>query len=302
MDELVTNPAPPRVGIIGAGRLGRTLARASTRAGLVIVAGWSRGLVDRQRFADQLEVPVAASFDDAVRGVDVVFVAVPDDQLAGVLDELAARIDRSTPPLVVLTSGSASIELGAPVEAAGARIVRIHPLQGVTEHSPAHALDGAVAAVTSRDEQSRTLAWLLAAQLRMRPFDLADEHAATYHAAGAIAAGGVTTLVAIARDLAIAAGMEPDAALRAMAALATSAITRAVEETPERALTGPVVRGDATTVAAHVEAVSSHGSVIASVYAELTRATIELATAAGRIDPVASERLADALGAAAVTT
>src|SRR5690606_21032167 len=118
--------------IIGAGRVGRALALASRRSGLDVVAGWSRTEPNRRRFADEFDVPVATRSADAIDGCDIVFVAVPDEQLAPALADLASRLDGSRAPFVVITSGSASIGVGAPVVTAGGRLVRIHPLRAIT--------------------------------------------------------------------------------------------------------------------------------------------------------------------------
>ncbi len=127
------------------------------------------------------------------------------------------------------------------------------------------------------------------------PFDLADADATTWHAAGAIAAGGVTTLLAAARDLAIAVGMRPEEALAAMASLARTAIDRAVETSPEAALTGPIVRGDEETVASHMAALRATRPELVDAYASVARATTALARRSGRISDDAHDRIVAAL-------
>ncbi len=273
-----------RVGIIGAGRVGRALARASRRGGLEVAAGWSRTPAARERFSAEFGVLVPATLDGALAGCDVLVVAVPDEQLDAVLRDLANRIDAGTDPLVVLTSGSTSIELGAPVTRAGGRIARIHPLLAITDKLPEEALDGVVAAVTAATDADLHAARDLATRLGMVPFELADADAVTWHAAGTIAAGGITTLLAAARDLAIDAGLAPDVALRAMADLARGALDRAVALGPEAALTGPVVRGDASTVAAHVATLQADHPELVGPYRAVAHATAELAHRSGRID------------------
>ena len=285
-----------RVGIIGAGRVGRALARASRRAGLDVAAAWSRTEHTRQRVAGELAIPVATSLDEAVVGCDIVIVAVPDEQLAAVLLELAGRIDDGAAPLVVVTSGSSSIELGESVRTAGGRVVRIHPLRAITDVMQADALDGVVAAVTASGDADGAAARELATRLGMVPFELADADASTWHAAGSIAAGGVTTLLAAARDLAVLAGLEPDAALRAMADLARGAIDQAVTQSPEAALTGPVVRGDAGTVAAHVAAIQARRPDLVDPYRAVARASADLAHRSGRIDDDVLARIDEAIG------
>ncbi len=284
-----------RVAIIGAGRVGRAFAYASRRAGLDFVGAWSRTDAARRRFADQFGIAPPVSMADAIDACDILIVSVPDEQLDSVLREVAERTSATNDPLVVVTSGSWSIDQGAPIVAAGGRVVRIHPLRAITDASAPDVLDGVVAAVTAATDPDRVTAHTLAATLGMEPFELADADAATWHAAGAIAAGGVTTLLAAARDLAFASGLAPDAALRALADLARGAIDDAVAQTPELSLTGPVVRGDAATVAAHVDALHRRRPDLLDTYRSLSRATAALAHRAGRIDEDACERIDIAL-------
>jgi predicted short-subunit dehydrogenase-like oxidoreductase (DUF2520 family) len=281
-----------RVGIIGAGRVGRVLAHASRRGDLDVVAAWSRTDAARHAFAAEFGIPPTQSLDAAVLGCDVAVVAVPDEQLADVLRELAQCVERGSSPLVVLASGSASVaEVGAPVRAAGGRVVRLHPLLGITQASPPDALDGIVAAVSGIDAPDEHAASELARRLGMEPFVLADADAGLWHAAGSIAAGGVTTLLAMAQELAVEVGMAPELALRAMGTLAATAVARAAEETPGAALTGPVVRGDAATVVAHLDALAERRPEFVAPYGALAAATGDLAMRAGRIDADARERL-----------
>jgi predicted short-subunit dehydrogenase-like oxidoreductase (DUF2520 family) len=111
----------------------------------------------------------------------------------------------------------------------------------------------------------------------MRPFDLDDDAAPAWHAAASIAAGGVTSLIAAARDLSVSAGVPLEIALDAHAALARTAAEQARRETPERSLTGPYARGDAATVAAHVAAIGEHRPDLVDLYRELGLLTTVLA-------------------------
>ena len=284
-----------RVGIIGAGRVGRAFAHATRRRGFEVVAAWSRTDAARQRFADEFGTNSPRTIAEAVDEAELVIVAVPDAQIDSVVRELSELVDPARSPLVVVTSGSWSMDGGEPLRAVGGRVVRIHPLRAITDAAPVDVLDGVVAAITAPSETELAAAVSLATRLGLEPFELADADAATWHAAGVLAAGGITTLLAAARDLAIAAGVAPDVALRAMADLARGAIDSAAMQTPERSLTGPVARGDADTVAAHVDALRRRRPELVDTYREVTRTTAQLAREAGRIDDATLERIDTAL-------
>ena len=90
----------------------------------------------------------------------------------------------------------------------------------------------------------------------MRPFELDDDDRAAYHAAASIASNFLVTLEAAAEEVAAAAGLEPAEARALLAPLVRTTVENWVELGPERALTGPVARGDDATVAAQRAAVA----------------------------------------------
>ena len=88
------------------------------------------------------------------------------------------------------------------------------------------------------------------------PVVVAEEDRPLYHAALAHGAGHLVTLVTEALDLLTAARVEHPA--RVLGPLLSAALEGALRQ-GDAALTGPVARGDAGTVAAHVEAVGASG-------------------------------------------
>lgn len=254
---------------IGAGRMGRAITRAARHAGIRVTGSWTRSST--------------RPLDELLGTADVVFVAVPDDAVSGVMEQLAqAGTDGQ---LVMVTSGAAHIEQLA-VVAPRLRVARLHPMQAVGADAPVDVLRGAVAAITAADPSVRAAAAELARRLGMRPVELDDHHAPAWHAAGTIAAGGVVATLAAARDLAIAAGVDADAALDAVGTLAASAIAQARAGSPERALTGPVARGDHATVDAHRTAILAVAPHVLELYDALARRAVHVAE--GRAVPGAS--------------
>ncbi len=125
-------------------------------------------------------------------------------------------------------------------------------------------LEGAYAAVTGDSE----LGSGLARDLGMRPFLLADEAKPLYHAASAFASNYLVTLTAVAVSLMERAGIERELALSALRPL-----QRRTVEVTGRPPTGPIARGDAATVAAHLAAI---GPDLEPLYRALGRATLPL--------------------------
>ena len=103
----------------------------------------------------------------------------------------------------------------------------------------------------------------LAETLGLRPFVLADDRRALYHAGAAIASNYLVTLYRAAAELLEQADAPPAALVPLM--------ERTIENGFE--LTGPIARGDWTTVDAHLAAIAERAPELESMYRALAEAT-----------------------------
>jgi len=140
-------------------------------------------------------------------------------------------------------------------------------LQTFTARRGAEQLDGAWGAVTAETEEARLVATWLAEILGLRPFPLADENRATYHAGAAIASNYLVTLRQAAGSLLEAAGAPPEA----LDPLMLRTIDNGFE------LTGPIQRGDWETVERHREAIRAARPELEPLYDVLADATVAVA-------------------------
>ncbi len=191
-------------------------------------------------------------------------VAVREDaelRLLCVPDRAIAEVARSIEPgpWVAHVSG------GTPLSALDPHTRRfsVHPLQTFTRSRGPEQLDGAWGAVTAEDDDARERALWLAETLGLRPFALADDKRALYHAGASIASNFLVTLYRAAAGLVVEAGAPPEALLPLM--------TRTIENGFE--LTGPISRGDWETVDRHRAALRGSGFEDAyEALVEVTRA------------------------------
>jgi predicted short-subunit dehydrogenase-like oxidoreductase (DUF2520 family) len=196
----------------------------------------------------------------AERGVDVrddgaelVLLCVPD----GAIAEVARSVEPG--PWVAHVSGATPLAALDPHR----RRFSVHPLQTFTRRRGAEQLDGAWAAVTAENEEARTTGFELARTLGLRPFELADSERPLYHAGAAIASNYLVTLHRAASRLFRAAGAPPEGLEPLM--------LRTIENGFE--LTGPIARGDWTTVEAHLAAIRSRQPDLEPMYVALAEAT-----------------------------
>jgi predicted short-subunit dehydrogenase-like oxidoreductase (DUF2520 family) len=110
----------------------------------------------------------------------------------------------------------------------------------------------------------------------------------------AFGANNLVTLVAEAADLLTRAGVANPS--RLLGPLLGAALDNSLRH-GDRALTGPVARGDAETVAAHLQAIASRAPEALSAYVEMSRLTAVRALAAGTLSAERAATLLDVLAA-----
>lgn len=286
--------SPATVSVIGPGRVGTALAMALPRELYQVhgVAGRSRAGIDRFTAA----VPGARERNEAeaAREADVVLLAVPDDALVALVRSLAAA-DAVRPGTVwVHTAGGHGLAALEPARLAGARTAACHPAQTFPDPETGRAsLPGTAWAVTAAPEQ---LGWAKAFvhALGGTPVEVAEANRTLYHAGLVMGANGASAVVAQARELLLGAGVdEPDAFL---APLVTAAVRNAAGRGVS-ALTGPVRRGDAGTVAEHLAELRAVLPEAVEPYTALMRLALVQARRAG-LDETAAQAVDAALGRA----
>jgi predicted short-subunit dehydrogenase-like oxidoreductase (DUF2520 family) len=227
------------IAIVGGGRMGRALTDAFSAAGVRVTGPHGRGF--------------------AGAGADAVLLCVPDGQIAGAAAAVAPG------PLVGHCSGATGLGVLAPHEA-----FALHPLMTITRRGG--DFRGAGAAVAGSSDRALALATELARALGMRPFEIADEDRAAYHAGAAMASNFLVALESAAQRM---AGVDREL----LAPLVRAAVETWIAE-GDAALTGPIARGDAETVARHREAIAERAPELLALYEVLAEATRAVAARA----------------------
>jgi predicted short-subunit dehydrogenase-like oxidoreductase (DUF2520 family) len=282
----------PVVGIVGAGPVGLALGVALSRAGWPVAAVASRDTGRRARFKEH--VPNVRAFTEAtalVDDVELIILTVPDD----VIGELAATLRLYAGQAIIHTSGLLGAEVLAPALAAGTQAGAFHPLVAFADLDRALAsLQGATIAIEGDDDLAAHLADMAEA-IGGSPVRLAPGAKSAYHAAAVLSAGGVVALLDTIREVAAALGLDEGGALRIYLPLVEQTISNVRALGIEAALTGPATRGDAGTVAAHLEALAEAVPAVLPAYRALLARDIDIALRRGALSPEASELLRTAL-------
>jgi predicted short-subunit dehydrogenase-like oxidoreductase (DUF2520 family) len=272
----------PRIGFVGLGRVGRTLAVAFDRAGWPVTAGAGRTPERRSEFERSVPGVVTVESPDALLDlVDILFVTVPDDAIA----PLAAELRLYSGQGIVHTSGFLPSTVLDPSLAAGSAAASFHPLVAFADLDRAlAALDGGVVAIEGDEQLSGVLAGL-ARDIGARPVRVSTEGKAGYHVAAVLAAGGFIGLLETLSRAARTAGLDEQAALAVYAPLARQALANAEAFGLEKALTGPIARGDVGTLEAHLSFLASSAPATLGAYVALGEAQLAVVERRGGLDP-----------------
>jgi predicted short-subunit dehydrogenase-like oxidoreductase (DUF2520 family) len=283
------------VGVIGAGRVGVTLAAALAKAGHRVVAVSAVSEASVQRAARILPgVPVRRP-PGVLDSSDLVLLTVPDDALPGLVAGLATTGAPLTGRLLAHASGRHGTGVLEPATRRGALPLALHPVMTFTGRpDDIDRLTGVCFGVTAPDPL-RPVAEALVIEMGGEPVFIAEQDRGLYHAALASAANHLVTLVVQAADLLSQAGV-PDPA-RMLTPLLSAALDNALR-LGDAGLTGPVARADADTVAAHLDALRTASPEALRAYVALARLTADRALAAGRLGAPDAQRLLGVLAGA----
>jgi len=274
-------PARLAVGVVSAGRVGAVLGAALSAAGHHVVAtsGVSRDSV-RRAAALLPGVPLLQP-DTVVSGSNLALLAVPDDVLPGLVRGLAAAGCFRAGQIVVHTSGASGVDVLGPATDSGVLPLALHPVMTFTGRTEDVArLAGCCVGVTATagDEAAWSVGEALVVEMGAEPVRVAEEVRPVYHAALAYGANHLVTIVRDCVDALERAGVHP--AERLIAPLLSAALDNSLRH-GDRALTGPVARGDVETVRTHLRVLADADADLADTYRVLAGRTARRAAAAG---------------------
>ena len=271
-------PARLKVGIISAGRVGTALGVALERADHVVVACNAISHASRQRARRRLpDTPVAAP-PDVAASAELLLLAVPDSELAGLVSGLAATSAVRPGTIVAHTSGANGVGILAPLTPHCIPLA-IHPAMTFTgSDEDISRLPDTCFGITAADDVGYAIGQSLVLEMGGEPFCVREDARVLYHAALAHAGNHIVAVLADALEALRAAlrGSEllgqqtiddqpGGIAERIIGPLARAALENTLQR-GQAALTGPVARGDAAAVAQHLAALDQVDPELANAY------------------------------------
>jgi len=271
-------PARLKVGIISAGRVGSALGVALERADHVVVACSGVSHASLQRAHRRLPDTPVVSPPDVAANAELLLLAVPDSELAGLVSGLAATSAVRPGTIVAHTSGANGVGILSPLTPRCIPLA-IHPAMTFTgSDEDISRLPDTCFGITAADDVGYAIAQSLVLEMGGEPFRVREDARVLYHAALAHAGNHIVTVVADALE-ALRAALRGSELLgqqtvddqpgglveRIVGPLARAALENTLRR-GQAALTGPVARGDAAAVAEHLAALGEVDPQLAQAY------------------------------------
>ena len=264
-----------RLVIVGPGKLGLALGSAL----------WQADAVDSLVYLGRRpEPPSHPLFNQGVaryvfglerprEGTTGVFLAVPDDVILEIAGALAAQGDAPERCAAFHMSGALSTDALTPLHSVGYHVGSFYPLQTVAHPvTGADRLAGSTVAVAG-ERPALQVAHRLLGALGCRALAVPTRYRPTQHAAAVLGSNYLAVVLAAAYRLLGSAGVPGDEAMHALLALARGTIDNIEEMGLERALVGPVTRGEVETLSLHLRSLDPRSR---KIYQVLGRELVEL--------------------------
>jgi predicted short-subunit dehydrogenase-like oxidoreductase (DUF2520 family) len=260
----------PKVAIIGAGSLAASLAPALHESGYAITEIISRKAGDRR--ARKLAATVGAravAISTASLKVSLLWFCVPDREIRGAAASLADHSQEIT--YAFHSSGALSSRELEPLRKCGVAVASVHPLMTfVPGAQPSLAgvpfsLEGAAPAIR--------IARRIVRDLGGESFLLPASRKAAYHAWATLTSPLLLAFMVTLEEAARAAGLKKQDSRRMSLPIIRQTLKNYSALGPERSFSGPIIRGDAATVAKHL-AVLRKVPGAREVYIALARAAL----------------------------
>ena len=277
-----------KIGFIGAGTVGTALAVRLSQKGCPVVAVSSRSLSSAQELAKLVaNCQICHTAQEVADAAELVFVTTPDD----VIFKVAAGVQWHAGQDVIHCSGAHSVDILESVKRFRASVGSFHPLQ--TFASVTQAIENLPGSTFALEAEEPLLSKLkeFASLLNGNWVELKPGDKVLYHAAAVFVSNYLVTLVKLALDLWQDLGVSPKEATIALLPLLKGTINNISNVGLPGCLTGPISRGDLSTISKHLSTLGDKDSSLLTTYKELGLQTIPIALAKGKIDKHRAEEL-----------
>jgi predicted short-subunit dehydrogenase-like oxidoreductase (DUF2520 family) len=282
-----------RIGIIGAGKVGISLAYVLRSNGLDVagISDLSPQALDRAREFLGADTLYTRDNVEIVGASDIIAVAVQDRLIGEAAQDVADGAGDIRGKLFFHTSGADPSTVLSPLTAKGASIGSLHPLQTFPDIESAIEVLPDTSIFIEGDDKAREVLHFIGENLGAKVYVVSGEDKVYYH----LAAVFVCNLVSALMQAGVGVMKKIDIDFEPFLPIIRATMKNIETRGPVNALTGPIVRGDDKTVAAHLEAMSDM-PLHREIYLALSKMALQMALERGTLHSDQAEKLRHVLG------
>jgi predicted short-subunit dehydrogenase-like oxidoreductase (DUF2520 family) len=239
------------VTIVGPGSLGGALTVALHRAGFPVSEIVFRGDRSRAQKIARIAGSRLIPFQQATFNGKLVWICVGDRDIAKTARAMDKRVDWKG-RYVFHSSGALSSDELNLLRRRGARVASVHPMMSFVRSSDT-SFDG-VSFALEGDQGAVRLAAMVTKELGGTSFKLKKQDKPLYHALGAFSSPLLVAQLAGAEKIGSILGLKPQQTRRVLEPILKKTLRNYLEHGPAAAFSGPLIRGDVQTIAAHLRA------------------------------------------------
>ena len=275
-----------KLNIIGAGKLGQSLGRLWSDAGLLqIGAVLNRSLESSETALKHLGAGVASTGLESMPVADLWMITTSDAEIKGVAEKLAASGQLNEGSIVFHCSGLLSSSVLETVMPTGAHVASVHPVMSFAQAlSDLDSFAGTYCGCEG-DRAALSILSPLFEKIGGTCFALRAEQKALYHTATTLCCNQLTALTEASIQLFEKTGIDRSTASQIMQPLMQTTLTNIFQKSTTNALTGPIARGDHISVSAHIDALQTTDANTLAIYQNLGKVAVDLSAAQGNATP-----------------
>jgi predicted short-subunit dehydrogenase-like oxidoreductase (DUF2520 family) len=286
----------PRINIIGCGRAAGSLTRLWLQANAVTIGGVSNRSAASSRLAvDKIGVGKAVNDIAEMESADFWLIGTNDDEIAGVADSIAQSRQDLRGSLVFHLAGRFGLDILQPLRNSGALLAALHPVRSLTDAQISLAGFAGTACVAEGSDAALNMLEPLFTSIGGTWLPVASIDRGLYHASVSIISNITKAVAWKAQKWQQKAGLPEHTAAVVTHQLLNSTMEDLFRSGAKQSITGPVVRGDTSTIKAHLEAIRATHPEDVEVYRVLARTVLELAQERGDLDQETWQRFEDLL-------
>lgn len=263
-----------RVGFIGSGKVATAFGLYLKDKNQIISGYYSRTPSSAILAAKYVQTETFQTLEALIAQSDWIGITVSDDQIEAVAEALST-MQIKTPKVFFHMSGAKSSKSLYPLRVGGHQCLSIHPLQTISEAVQGKELLGKCLYTIEGDESAEIEQFLKS--LDRPTIRITADQKPYYHAAACMASNYLYTLTHEAMAMMKLAGFSEDISFEALRPLMEGTLENLKTLSPQKALTGPIARGDVQTISEHISVLKDQTALL-RVYKQMGLATLQLAS------------------------